>query len=79
MRYFFPDPPPIQADIDGTNKSGRICRTCGYRMEDHTRKVFGGWICNLARLDNGHWIHASRIYEAELAGHKVEERLIEDV
>lgn len=74
-----PDPPPIKADTDQPNNSGRICRTCGYRIGDHTRKLFGQWVCNLALLDNGHWIHASRIYEAELMGRKVIGRLIEDV
>lgn len=79
MIYQFPDPPPIQADIDGTSKSGRICRTCGYRISDHSRKVMGRWVCNLFKLDNDHWIHGSRVLEAQLLGHKVVERLIEDV
>lgn len=77
--YIFPDPPLIQYDVDGTSKSGRRCRICGERISDHTQKIFGRWVCNLAKLDNGHWIHASRIYEKELEGHKVVERLIEDV
>lgn len=76
MRYKFDEP----EDISGKkNKSGRICRTCGERIEDHKRKVFNRWICDLVQLDNGHWIHSRRIIEAELAGHTVVYKLIEDV
>lgn len=54
--------------------SGRICKTCGRTIREHKQKVFGHWVCELALLDNGHWVHVSRL---PIDGHKVVQRLSE--
>lgn len=74
MRYKFPDAP------EASRKPKGKCPGCGYRREETRHvKIWNRWICDLVQLDNGHWIHANRTIEAELAGHRVISRLIEDV
>lgn len=74
-RHTFPE-----AEVrDGPSKSGRIHGACGRRISEHKQKIFGQWVCELAQLDNGVWVHRSRIYEKELEGHTVVQKMYEDV
>lgn len=73
MVYRFPE--PLEASRKPTGK----CPGCGYRREETKHvKIWDRWICDLVQLENGHWIHSNRAIEAELAGHKIVGRLIED-
>jgi hypothetical protein len=70
----------FQEPIGISEKSTGWCSNCGRRREESKHvKVFQNWVCDLVQLDNGHWIHSSRIYDAELSGRRVVYRLIEDV
>lgn len=50
----------ISKDKNGTT-SNRICGTCRRPIKEHKQKIFDMWVCNLAYLTDGRWVHVDRL------------------